>query len=118
MTFINGDKRIAYGKENIVSTHKLYVEANYDYRTTDLVKYQGDWYAIQYINNPAQMYHHLSIFLNRTKAPDVFYPESSSSESSWGYSSSSSSSTSMSSSSSSSSTSMSSGSSSSESEGT
>jgi len=102
-TMLTGNKQVAFGKNNIVSTHRLFCKI-IDIETTDLILINGDWYEVLYIDNCNNMNHHLEVYLYRADAPQIIDESSSSSSSSsyiknWSSSSSSSESSSSSSSS-------------------
>ena len=104
-TMLTGNKAVAFGKSNIVSTHRLFCSI-IDISTTDLIYITNEgWFEVLYIDRCNNMSHHLEVYLYRADAPQILDDSSSSSSSSsyvenWSSSSSSSQSSSSSSSSS------------------
>lgn len=88
---LSGEEKVIYGKNNVDAKYKIYFKPDFSIQSNDLIKYNGDYYDIVLIDNQCTKYNHLKVIAKLTKAPTIYYPESSSSESSEGYSSSSSS---------------------------
>lgn len=80
-TMLTGSKQVAFGKNNIVSTHRLFCSP-IDIETTDLVYINQEWYEILYIDNCNNMGHHYEIYLYRADAPQILDDSSSTSSSS------------------------------------
>ena len=79
---LSGEEMVIYGKNNIKAKYRMYCRPSFEIRSTDLIKYNGDFYEVLMIEDQCSLNHHLLIILGLVKAPVIHYPDSSSSDSS------------------------------------
>lgn len=64
---LKSNEKIAYGKETVLATHKMFCSAEHDITEQDRIVRNGIYYDIIEVINIDMMDHHLEITLDRVK---------------------------------------------------
>jgi SPP1 family predicted phage head-tail adaptor len=65
---LSGNETLMGGTEGTIVTHRFFFRKNVTLYESDVIKYGGDTYDIQFIDNPEAFTHHFEVLTHRRRS--------------------------------------------------